>query len=226
MDSEMGDLFNLVGQYDSAFYYFSKFKNNPERTEWMIGYYNGGLVGLGYTYFMTKQYDSSLQILNEIIGSFKHIRPLILISKVHLAKKNYSEALKFASEGLNIAEKLKFSYFDPSFYSNFIDCYEILSEVYHYSGKDDLAYEYLKKYTVLKDSLENKKYMWRLNNQLNNYKKEAEEERKTSQINLLNKDNQLKEQKLKQQATVKNSLDRRNSSCSSYWEVFISEIFH
>ena len=48
--------------------------------------------------------------------------------------------------------------------------------------------------------------MWRLNNQLNNYKRQAEEERKTSQINLLNKDNQLKEQKLKQDATVRNSL--------------------
>ena len=41
---------------------------------------------------------------------------------------------------------------------------------------------------------------------MNNYKKEADEQRKTSQIHLLNKDNQLKEQKLKQQATLRNSL--------------------
>ena len=41
---------------------------------------------------------------------------------------------------------------------------------------------------------------------LNDYKKQAEEERKTSQINLLNKDNQLKEQKLKQEATLKKGL--------------------
>jgi sensor histidine kinase YesM len=57
-------------------------------------------------------------------------------------------------------------------------------------------------YTLLKDSLLNRQFLWKLNN----YKKEAEEQRKTSQINLLNKDNQLKEQKLKQQAFVKNGL--------------------
>ena len=55
---------------------------------------------------------------------------------------------------------------------------------------------------TLKDSILNQQFIWKLNN----YKKEMEEERKTSQINLLNKDNQLKEQKLKQQAIVKNGL--------------------
>jgi sensor histidine kinase YesM len=55
---------------------------------------------------------------------------------------------------------------------------------------------------TLKDSLLKKQYLFKIND----YKKEAEEERKTSQINLLNKDNQLKEQKLKQQAFIKNGL--------------------
>lgn len=41
---------------------------------------------------------------------------------------------------------------------------------------------------------------------MSNYKKAAEEQKRSSQINLLNKDNQLKEQKLKQEAAVKKFL--------------------
>lgn len=69
-------------------------------------------------------------------------------------------------------------------------------------GKYDSAYYYLKQNNILKDSFLNRQFFIRLND----YKKEADDERKTSQINLLNKDNQLKEQKLKQQAYVKNGL--------------------
>jgi sensor histidine kinase YesM len=69
-------------------------------------------------------------------------------------------------------------------------------------GKNDSAYFYLKQHTIIKDSFLNRQFFIRLND----YKKQAEEERKTSQINLLNKDNQLKQQKLKQEATLRNSL--------------------
>jgi tetratricopeptide (TPR) repeat protein len=203
MESEMGDLFNLTGQYDSALYYFSKFRSNPKRGEWLKGFYYGALAGMGYTYFMTKQYDSSLQILNECISYSREARFLILEGRVYTAMKNYPLALKSVREGVNNAEKAKV---DIKTSPWLVDGYELLSESYHYFGKDHLAYQYLKKHTTFKDSAENRKSLWRLNHQLNNYKKQAEEERKTSQINLLNKDNQLKEQKLKQQATIRNSL--------------------
>jgi sensor histidine kinase YesM len=83
-----------------------------------------------------------------------------------------------------------------------IDNYKLLSEIFHNLGKNDSAYYYLHQYTMLKDSLLTRQFLWKLNS----YKKEAEEERKTSQINLLNKVNQLKEEKLVQQAFVKKGL--------------------
>jgi sensor histidine kinase YesM len=52
---------------------------------------------------------------------------------------------------------------------------------------------------AMKDSLQNKQFIWRLNN----YKKVAEVTRKEAQIGLLNKDNKIKEQQLKQEATLK-----------------------
>ena len=69
--------------------------------------------------------------------------------------------------------------------------YELLSRIHHHLGNGDSAYYYLDKYIILKDSIQNKQFIFRINN----YKKAVGEERKTSQINLLNKDNKLKEQK-------------------------------
>ncbi len=48
--------------------------------------------------------------------------------------------------------------------------------------------------------------MSQLNMQLSNYKKAAEEQKRTSQLQLLNKDYQLKQEKLKQETMMKNSL--------------------
>jgi LytS/YehU family sensor histidine kinase len=77
-----------------------------------------------------------------------------------------------------------------------------LSDVFDKLGKPDSALYYFKKYSFLKDSLLTRQFYFRLSD----YKKEAEEEKKTSQINLLNKDNQLAQQELKQEATLRKSL--------------------
>jgi hypothetical protein len=114
---------------------------------------------------------------------------------LYLEKKDYRTALKYATDGLKLSINTKRRLV-------IIDNYQIHSDIFSNQGKYDSAFYYLKQYTVLRDSLINRQFYWRLNS----YKKQAEEERKTSQINLLNKDNQLKEQKLNQQAIVKNGL--------------------
>jgi len=83
-----------------------------------------------------------------------------------------------------------------------MDGYELLSRIHYNIGNTDNAYQYLLKYITLKDSLQNKQFIFRLNN----YKKAAEDAKKESRIGLLNKDNTIKEQQLKQQATFKNFL--------------------
>src|SRR6476620_1790117 len=120
---------------------------------------------------------------------------LTLEANAYLGKKEYKPALKYATTRLPILKAAKRKML-------IIQNYELLSKIFHSLGQNDSAYYYLSQYTVLKDSLLDRQLYFRLNS----YKKQAEEERKTSQLNLLNKDNQLKEQKLKQQAFVKNSL--------------------
>jgi len=198
MDNEMGELFRLTGQYDSSIYYLKKY---VDPKIWRIKL--SSVILLGETYMATKEYDMALNLFQGIIDSCRALKnrtgvrtyfgkSLINAGKIYLEKKNYKTALQYIKEGISLVGNN----------SVVMDGYEPLSQIYHQMGKNDSAYFYLQKYTIMKDSILNKQFIWRLNN----YKKEAEDLRKTSQINILDKENQLKDQKLKQQAFVKNAL--------------------
>lgn len=149
-----------------------------------------------------KDYDRTINILYPFIDTMRKrsmknplIEPLLDVANAYAEKGNYKSALKYAKEGTTIALELGKR-------PNLLYGYELLSKIFYQLGKTESAYQYLRKYINLKDSIQTHQFLWKLNN----YKKVTEDERKTSQIILLNKDNQLKEQKLKQEAFVKKSL--------------------
>src|SRR5204862_5313411 len=80
--------------------------------------------------------------------------------------------------------------------------YELLSRIQYHLGNNDSAYYYLDKYIILKDSIQNRQFLFRINN----YKKAAADEKKQVQLMLMDKDNKLKTAQLKQQAQFKNFL--------------------
>jgi hypothetical protein len=104
-----------------------------------------------------------------------------------------------AAKGYDIARRLD----NPNYT---MDICELLARLYHHFGKDDSAYHYLQQYTILKDSATNKQYIWRLNMKLYEYKKEAEEAKKEARLGFLDRDNKIKEEKLKQEAQLKKFL--------------------
>ena len=120
---------------------------------------------------------------------------MINIAQAYYGKKDYNTALQYAKQGYYLLN-------EKNMRPEVLTSYQLLSSIYHELGNNDSAYYYLLKQNILRDSIQNRQFFLRMNN----YKKESEEEKKTSQINLLNKDNQLKEQKLKQEVFVKNSL--------------------
>ena len=87
-----------------------------------------------------------------------------------------------------------------------MDSYELISRLHHQLGKNDSAYHYLHQYTLLKDSANNRQFLWKLNMKLNNYKRASEDAKKEARLGFLDRDNKIKEQKLKQQAQLKNFL--------------------
>jgi tetratricopeptide (TPR) repeat protein len=179
----MGNLHRVIGNYDSALFYF-----NPQIAK----------VSLVRLFSDMKQYDKALQIFNEAITVMTERNNVANLGKLHAyaakayyGKKDYTKALSTAikADGLfkitsNNLER--------------IDNYQQLSDIYQQIGKFDSAYIFLKQYNSLKDSVLNKQFYIRLNE----YKKEAEDAKRTGQINLLQKDNLIKEQELQQQVLL------------------------
>ena len=204
-DIHFCELYYLLGQYDSAFYYWQNWKKDYDT--YYFGHKAVGNTLLGKIYIKKGEYDKAIDMFNLTLNGFKKngkfeshmefrlIRPLLFIAEAYSAKKNYKTALNYANQGLGYAKQ-------GNNRLSMIQGYELASRLHHHLHNNDSAYSFLYKYIILKDSLQNKQFIWRLNN----YKKSAEDAKKESRIGFLNRDNQIKQQQLKQEATFRNFL--------------------
>ena len=220
MDWNWGGLYMHLKNYDSSTYYFERALKNEPDNRFLIKH-------TGKSNLLAKNYERSAQLLEKALFIMqtpefaKRNFPANWKGQIHLelaqayaglnknesASKNYKAALETHRKEYNRItarfERNKGTYAKAWQLKGIM---EGLSNIFNALGIYDSAYIYLIKHNKLKDSLQDQNMIWRLNMQLSNYKKAAEEQKRSSQINLLNKDNQLKEQKLKQEAAVKKFL--------------------
>ena len=194
MNGEIAMLFCDMGNYDSSLVYWNQWRNSPFWSTSADGHKNWGYRLRGSIHLGKKEYDSAIDTFmtgfSRMKKKFGVLPPDATnpLAEAYYGKKDFTKALEFARQGLTRQEELDVR-------PQMVQTYKLLSSIYHQIGNNDSAYEYLVKYYTLKDSIQNRQFLLRIYNS----KKEAEEDRKTSQIN-------LQQQKLKQQATVKNSL--------------------
>jgi hypothetical protein len=205
MDDNLCELYYLVGKYDSAIMYWHNWKKDYDT--YYFGFKATGNNLLGNIYLKQKKYDSAIAMYNTSLDLFKKngkytihfgyglIRPLLFMGEAYVAKKDYKTAYKYAREGLGFAREKKDK-------PGMMQGEELMSRIYHSLGKNDSAYSSLLQYIGLKDSLQNKQFLWRLKS----YKKSAEDEKKQARLMLLDKDNKLKDAALKQKEGQNNLL--------------------
>lgn len=195
--SEIGDTYRLLGNYDSAMFYLKSFQNADNNPN------NFGKESLGYLYLDAKEYSKAQGLIfpyyqylkSNLRFPFPIVKALNILGNVSLGEKKYEQALQYAKEAQTYLKTMGNKVL-------MINNYKLLSDIYEKMNKPDSAFANLKQYTRLKDSIVNRQFYFKLNS----LKNESEEQKKTSQINLLNKDNQLKAQMLKQEASVKKGL--------------------
>jgi tetratricopeptide (TPR) repeat protein len=188
----IGTIYRLKNNPDSSLYYLKEaLEIDPESRVTKLS--------LGETLLLEKQYDTALTIFTEPIEHFRKendewdlMRALLDAGKAYAEKKNTKAALPYAFDGLSIAEKA-----DAKPYM--IQGYLLLSKIYNQLQKNDSAYFYLQQYTVLKESVLNKQFVFRLTN----YKKQTDFKKELEQISLLDKENKIKEGKLKQASLIR-----------------------
>lgn len=205
MDDNLCELYYLVGKYDSAIHYWQNWKEDYDT--YYFGFKASGNNLLGKIYLKKKNYDSAIAMFNSSLDLFKKngkynshfgyglIRPLLFMGEAYAAKGDYKTAFSYASQGLDFAKQKNDK-------PGLVQGYELVSRIYHHLGNNDRAYSSLLQYLNMKDSVQNKQFLWRLNN----YKKAAEDEKKQARIQLLDKDNKLKDAQLKQEVQQKNFL--------------------
>jgi tetratricopeptide (TPR) repeat protein len=202
-DISFCELYFLTGRYDSAIYYWQNWKKYYDT--YYIGHKAFGNTLLGRIYLKNGEPDKAIEMFNLSLNDLKKdgrfdenfvyplIRPLTYMSEAYEKKKSFKTALSFAQKAVHYGTKVNDT-------RGLIDAYQILSTVYHQLGNNDSAYSSLRQFIKMRDTVQNKQFIWRLNN----YKKAAEDIRRESQISQLNRDNQIKRQQLRQEATLRN----------------------
>lgn len=196
--SEMGDAHRLLGNYDSAMHYLKGFQSSDNTPN------NFGKISLGYLYLDLKEYAKAQSLMLPFYQGLKKINrinnPIIIalniMGNASMGEKKYEQALRFAKEAQTYLKQAGIRIL-------MIDNYKLLSEIYDKMNKSDSAYAYLKLHTKLKDSLISRQFYFKLNS----LKNESDEQKKTSLILLLQKDNQLKQQLLIRESLLQQQKD-------------------
>ena len=214
--SEIGDAHRLLGNFDSAMYYLKGFQNSDNTPN------NFGKTSLGYLYLDLKEYAKAQTLILPYYRSLKAINritnPIVnalnIVGNASLGEKKYEQALQYAKEAQGYLKLMGVRVL-------MIDNYKLLSDIYEKMNKPDSAYVYLKLYTRLKESLINRQFYFKLNN----LKNEPEEQKKTSLIQLLQKESQIKEQLLLEEILRKQKNETQLALLDRSNEVKDQELF-
>ena len=187
---DVGAMHNKLGQYDSAYYYFSlyakKYPTNPFIK-----------MRIGETYLLKNMNDEALKIFLELKGSIGHLGVMMVnLTKAYIAKSDFGNAIRYLKPWLNYVN----SHRNPE---DLLEVYDLQARIYNGLGRYDSAYAYRQLYGKLKDSLTGKQFLWQLNNKLFTQRKVAGDEKKAIEIALLQKDILIKDQMFREQFLLK-----------------------
>ncbi|MFT3826667.1 MAG: histidine kinase [Chitinophagaceae bacterium] len=193
--SNMGDLYCDLKQYDSAHYYLRRA---------FIGHAEGKTARLrmGRFFLEQKQYDSAMTYYSGLYKDLKgttengiFIYSMLGMSNVYFETHKPDLAFKYAKEAFNLAEVKNSK-------MNLRDACRLLYLIYEKRGQSVPAFTYYKKYVNLKDSLITDQFKGKLYE----FRRIADNEKKQAEIELLEKEKLIAQQKLKGNRFLRNLL--------------------
>jgi signal transduction histidine kinase/DNA-binding response OmpR family regulator len=155
------------------------------------------ILNLGEAYYLLKNYDKAIDCFNKSLAIYTELDKKTWIAAVYRdfalvykEKKEYSIAIDY----LEKSNKILVEFNDVEPYEN----YQVLSELYADKGDHESAFKAYKKYQDLLNREQNTKSML----EIERLQLEFETERKDKAIELLSKENQLDQEKLRTDKTV------------------------
>ncbi len=191
----MGDLYCDLQKFDSARdFYQQSFKGNPgsKSTQLRLAEY----------YLLRHQYDSAKTLFTNLYDTLKpggerhlFLYSILGLSKIYLAKKDFAKAKQYAHEGLRFAK-------EKNARLNIRNAYELLANIYEALHQPALAYRYYKQYVQMKEAVLNDQ----LKGKLFEFRRIAEDDKRVAQIELLEKEKLIAQEKLRGNQLLRNIL--------------------
>jgi len=192
--NNIGEIYKDTGEYEKALEYYQKALDRALELKSKL-HEAIPLIGLGEVYWLLENYSLAEQYSNEALKIFSSIemtegiaRSYHILGEVSLARGDLKDALEYAFKSKKLADE-----------SGIMDLQEkvclLISKVYQKEGDVGKAFRFYKEYSVIKDSLFNKTQ----SQQLAQLRSEMELQDKESQIELLQRDNQIKDFLIKKQ---------------------------
>ena len=152
----VASIYNSKGEHDSALVFLHRSLQLNRQMDYPAGIataYNN----FAETFLLVPDTDSAYESVKKAIEIAREINDpaladyYVTLGKVQLQKRAYPSALKNTLSAHQIAREQKL----PLLLSKTT---ELLSDIYHLQGRDDLAYRYLQQHRSLQDSISNDDY--------------------------------------------------------------------
>ena len=188
-EMESAELFSLVNRFDSAWVIYRK--NKPKNEEYNSLY----LLSTGECFFLQGNIQMALQNFQLSIDGFVQrnqvyevMRTLLDIARVYEVRDDHHAAIVYGRKALQIALPARVKRYER-------DAYQILSDAYAGLNRQDSSNFFFRKYSLVKDAVLNDQARGKF--AAYSYQQEIE---------LMNKEKQIREIQLQKQTLLKNVL--------------------
>ncbi|MDX9882015.1 MAG: tetratricopeptide repeat-containing sensor histidine kinase [Prolixibacteraceae bacterium] len=192
--NNMGEIYKDTGNYEKALEYYQESLDIALKMKSKL-HEAVPLIGKGEVYWLMKDDDRSEQYSKKALEIFQSMqmtegiaRSYHILGEVALARNKIEEASGFAFKSKELADGSGIKDLQAKVLL-------LISKIYEKDGKTAQAFKYFKEYSTVNDSLFNEKH----SEQLTQFRSELELQDKESQIEILQKDNQIKDYELKKQ---------------------------
>ncbi len=193
----IGGVNYFMDRYEEALVYFKKaleIKEQINNTKGVaICYHN-----IANIFSKKRDYNKALAYYKKSLEIKKHINDrkgiaftLNNIGTIYKVKKQYDKSIRYFEESLSISKKIGAKRI-------MIGNYEELTKIYEKTGNKYKAYNNLKQFSQLKDSL----YNLKTNEQINELQARYETDKKNKELKLLKKDNNIQVLKSRQNKII------------------------
>jgi two-component system, NarL family, sensor kinase len=199
--NNIGHIKQLTGQLDSALWFFHQSISIKKEIDWKRGI-GITLNNIGGLYDIQQNIDSalfyyqkSIKIKEEIGDSVNLAQTINNFGDILMRQGNYPKALQYGKRALRLSETAGIP-------DNIKDAAKLLADIHSILGNYQKAYEYQIQYDLMKDSL----FQIETSRQLSEMEAKYESEKKEQAIEMLKKQNEVKQLQLTKEQTLRYSI--------------------